>query len=274
MKLRSIVASAAVAASTISAPAMATPQGQFPDVEPTNWAYQAILNLKERYGCAEGFPDKTFRPGEPATRAQMAALTNHCLNNIAEFYTAADAKLAGALRAEYEPRVTALEVAAERKDLGVGNYAGLAFTGYSVNGTFDSEDYNAGATLTGRAKIYQWENNIAVSLRPELSFMDNNQTALGGAMTLDFPVGQRTLTDDSKVASWNVFGGVGIGGAIGGANGTYNMYGQDVDGYGVVGTEVSLSKNFVGFANVKLPFSDNSIDNYAPVGTVGAGFKF
>jgi len=68
MKLRSIVAGA-VAATSLAAPAMATPQGQFPDVQPTNWAYQAILNLKERYGCAEGFPDGTFRPGEPATRA-------------------------------------------------------------------------------------------------------------------------------------------------------------------------------------------------------------
>jgi hypothetical protein len=274
MKLRFIVANAAVAASTFAAPAMATPQGQFPDVQPTNWAYQAILNLKERYGCAEGFPDGTFRPGQPATRAQMAALTNHCLTNITEFYSAADAALAAALRAEYGPRLTALEVAAERKALGVGNYAGLAFTGYSADGTFDTDDYNAGVTLTGRAKVYEWKNNVAVSLRPELSFMDNNQTALGGAMTLDFPVGRRALSDGSKVASWNVYGGVGVGGVIGAADGTYNMYGEDVDGYGVIGTEVSLSKNFVGFANVKLPFSDNSVDNYAPVGTIGAGFKF
>ena len=274
MKLRSIVASAAVAASTMATPAMATPQGQFPDVQPTNWAYQAILNLKERYGCAEGFPDGTFRPGEPATRAQMAALTNHCLTNITQFFTAADAALAAALRAEYGPRLTALEVAAERRELGVGNYAGLAFSGYSTDGNPDGNDYTAGATLTGRARLYEWDNNVAVSLRPELSFMDNNQTTLGGAATIDFPVGRRTLTDGSTVASWNVYAGAGVGGAIGAADNTYNMYGENTDGYGVLGTEVSVSKNFVAFANVKFPFGDNSVDSYSPVGTVGAGFKF
>jgi len=26
--------------------------------------------------------------------------------------------------------------------------------------------------------------------------------------------------------------------------------------------------------NVKFPFSENSVDNYSPVGTIGAGFKF
>jgi hypothetical protein len=274
MKLRSIVASAAVAASTIATPAMATPQGQFPDVQPTNWAYQAILNLKERYGCAEGFPDGTFRPGEPATRAQMAALTNHCLSNIVEFYTAADAALAAALRAEYGPRLTALEVAAERKALGVGNYAGLAFSGYSTDGNPEGNDYAAGATLTGRARLYEWDNNVAVSLRPELSFMDNNETTLGGAATIDFPVGRRTLSDGSTVASWNVYAGAGVGGAIGAADNTYNMYGENTSGYAVLGSELSVSKNFVAFANVKFPFADNSVDNYSPVGTIGAGFKF
>ena len=273
MMIRSLIVGA-VAATSFTVPAMATTQGQFPDVQPTNWAYQAILNLKERYGCAEGFPDGTFRPGEPATRAQMAALTNHCLSNITQFYTAADAALAAALRAEFAPRLTALEVAAERKALGVGNYAGLAFSGYSTEGDVNTNDYTAGVTLTGRAKVYEWDNNVAVSLRPELSFMDNNQTTLGGAATIDFPVGRRTLTDGSKVASWHVYAGAGVGGAIGAADNTYNMYGENTEGYGVVGTEVSVSNNFVAFANVKFPFADNSVDNYSPVGTVGAGFKF
>lgn len=273
--IRSLIAGAIATASvSVSAPAMATPQGQFPDVQPTDWAYQAILNLKEKYGCAAGFPDGTFRPGEPATRAQVAALTNHCLANITQFYTAADAALAAALRAEFGPRLTALEVAAERKALGVGNYAGLAFSGYSTEGDVNTNDYTAGVTLTGRAKVYEWNNNVAVSLRPELSFMDNNQTNLGGAVTVDYPLGLRTLTDGSKVASWNAFAGLGLGGAIGAADRTHNMYGENTDGYAVVGSEISVSENFVAFANIKFPFSDNSVDNYSPVGTIGAGFKF
>lgn len=275
MKINSILVGAVAATSTFFAsPSMATPQSQFPDVEPTNWAYQAILSLSARYGCAYGYPNGTFVPGRPASRAELAALTNHCLDNITKFMNDADAKLAADLRAEFDPRLTALEVAAERKELGIGNYAGLAFSGYSTNGDVNADDYNAGVTLTGRARVYEWESNVAISLRPELSFVDNNQTTLGGAVTVDYPVSTQTLMDGSKVSSWNVYGGAGVGGAIGSAEGTYNMYGQDIDGYGVVGTEISVSNNFVAFANVKFPFSENSVDNYSPVGTIGAGFKF
>ncbi|TVS06454.1 MAG: S-layer homology domain-containing protein, partial [Cyanobium sp. PLM2.Bin73] len=34
---------------------------QFPDVRPTDWAYQALSNLIERYGCVAGYPDGTFK---------------------------------------------------------------------------------------------------------------------------------------------------------------------------------------------------------------------
>ena len=44
MKIKSIVVGAVVASSMV-APAFATPNRQFSDVSPTNWAYQAIVNL-------------------------------------------------------------------------------------------------------------------------------------------------------------------------------------------------------------------------------------
>ncbi|MGB5134756.1 MAG: S-layer homology domain-containing protein, partial [Prochlorococcaceae cyanobacterium] len=34
---------------------------QFSDVRPTDWAYQALSNLIERYGCVAGYPDGTYR---------------------------------------------------------------------------------------------------------------------------------------------------------------------------------------------------------------------
>ena len=96
---------ALVGALTLGAvsPVMAAPAvtGQFPDVAPTNWAYQAVLNLRERYGCTVGFPDGTFRPGDNATRAQMAALVNHCLDNITTYVDEKDSALAAALRSEF-----------------------------------------------------------------------------------------------------------------------------------------------------------------------------
>ena len=34
---------------------------QFSDVQPTDWAYQALSNLIERYGCVAGYPNGTYR---------------------------------------------------------------------------------------------------------------------------------------------------------------------------------------------------------------------
>ncbi|MGF1589609.1 MAG: S-layer homology domain-containing protein [Pleurocapsa sp.] len=34
---------------------------QLSDVRPTDWAYQALQSLAERYGCISGYPDSTYR---------------------------------------------------------------------------------------------------------------------------------------------------------------------------------------------------------------------
>ncbi|MEB3163391.1 MAG: S-layer homology domain-containing protein, partial [Prochlorothrix sp.] len=34
---------------------------QLSDVRPTDWAYQAVRSLVERYNCVAGYPDGTFR---------------------------------------------------------------------------------------------------------------------------------------------------------------------------------------------------------------------
>ncbi|MCP9801576.1 iron uptake porin [Synechococcus sp. RedBA-s] len=57
---------------------------QFSDVQPTEWAYQALSNLIERYGCVAGYPDGTFRGKQPLSRWEAAALLNACLDRITE----------------------------------------------------------------------------------------------------------------------------------------------------------------------------------------------
>ncbi len=57
---------------------------QFSDVQPTEWAYQALSNLIERYGCVAGYPDGTFRGKKPLSRWEAAALLNACLDRITE----------------------------------------------------------------------------------------------------------------------------------------------------------------------------------------------
>jgi hypothetical protein len=57
---------------------------QFSDVRPTDWAYQALSNLIERYGCVAGYPNGTFTGGQAMTRYEAAALLNACLDRITE----------------------------------------------------------------------------------------------------------------------------------------------------------------------------------------------
>jgi hypothetical protein len=57
---------------------------QFSDVRPTDWAYQALSNLVERYGCVAGYPNSTFGGGSSMTRYEAAALLNACLDRVTE----------------------------------------------------------------------------------------------------------------------------------------------------------------------------------------------
>jgi hypothetical protein len=57
---------------------------QFSDVKPTDWAYQALSNLIERYGCVAGYPDGTYRGQKAMTRFEAAALLNACLDRVTE----------------------------------------------------------------------------------------------------------------------------------------------------------------------------------------------
>jgi hypothetical protein len=57
---------------------------QFSDVKPTDWAFQALSNLIERYGCVAGYPNGTYKGGQAMTRFEAAALLNACLDRITE----------------------------------------------------------------------------------------------------------------------------------------------------------------------------------------------
>ena len=57
---------------------------QLSDVKPTDWAYEALQSLVQRYGCISGYPDNTFRGDRPLTRYEFAASLNSCLNQIGQ----------------------------------------------------------------------------------------------------------------------------------------------------------------------------------------------
>ena len=55
---------------------------QLRDVSPTDWAYEALRSLVDRYGCISGFPDNTYGGNRPLSRYEFAAGLNSCLNQI------------------------------------------------------------------------------------------------------------------------------------------------------------------------------------------------
>ena len=61
-----------------------TSVSQLSDVQPTDWAYQALSNLVERYGCVAGYANGTFGGGRAMTRYEAAALLNACLDRVTE----------------------------------------------------------------------------------------------------------------------------------------------------------------------------------------------
>ncbi|MFN9989057.1 MAG: iron uptake porin, partial [Cyanobacteriota bacterium] len=55
---------------------------QFSDVRPTDWAYQALSNLIERYGCVAGYTNGTYKGAQAISRYEAAALLNACLDRV------------------------------------------------------------------------------------------------------------------------------------------------------------------------------------------------
>ena len=288
--IKSFIA-AGVAASTMVAPAMAqvTSVSQLSDVQPTNWAYQAISDLVSRYGCVAGFPNGTFQPGEPATRAEMAALVDACLNRISEFQNAADAQLAAALKAQSAQwagtQAEVAELVAERdaKNNGVGNYVGLgvALNKQGVDGNgYEATRTISGGTLQGRYVVTE-KFGGDISLRPYLNAAagpnGNIGTAGGATVSYDYSIAQR-----GGVSAANIYGGVGY--QVPFVNNSEANYQSAIGERGqvvfVLGTEGRITDSLVGFADIKFPTTNagnaygGSNAPYSPVFTTGLGFKF
>jgi len=289
--IKSIFA-AGVAASTLVAPAMAqvTSVGQLTDVQPTEWSYQAISNLISRYGCVAGYPNQTFKPGQPATRGELAALVNACVDRISEFQNAQDAQLAAALKAQAakwagtEAKVDAIQASIDAKNNGVGNYIGL---GVALNkqgvdgGGYTADRTISGGTLQARYAVANNKFGGDKSIRPYLNAAagpnGNIGTAGGALVSYDYSIAKR-----GGVSSANIYGGVGY--QVPFVNNSEANYQSAIGDRGQVvfalGTEARLTNSLTGFAQLLFPTTNagNAYGGegaaYSPVFATGLGFKF
>ena len=81
------------AAKPANSMAQVTSVSQLSDVRPTDWAFQALQSLVERYGCIAGYPDRTYRGNRALTRYEFAAGLNACLERVNELIAASTADL-------------------------------------------------------------------------------------------------------------------------------------------------------------------------------------
>jgi hypothetical protein len=93
-----------------------TSVSQLSDVQPTDWAFQALQSLVERYGCIAGYPDGTFKGNRALSRFEFAAGVNACLDQLtrqvgaatANFVTKDDLAILQRLQEEFAAELTAL----------------------------------------------------------------------------------------------------------------------------------------------------------------------
>ena len=93
-----------------------TSVSELSDVKPTDWAFQALKSLVERYGLIAGYPDGTFRGNRALTRYEFAAALNATLDrlnqqiatNNANFISREDLEILRRLQAEFDGELASL----------------------------------------------------------------------------------------------------------------------------------------------------------------------
>jgi hypothetical protein len=284
--IKSFIAAGILTAGTV-APVVAAP---LTDVAATNWAFAAIESLNAKYGCIAGYPNGTFKPENYATRSEMAALVNACVDRISEFQDAKDAQLAAALKAQAaqwagtQAQVAKIQAGIDAKNNGVGNYlgAGVLLNKQGVNGNGYTENRTvSGGVIQGR---YAVTNALGgeLSVRPFVNFAGSPAGqigAAGGALaSYDYSLA-KTAAGVSKA---NLYAGVGY--QVPFVNNTLSNYQSAIGEKGQVvlalGVEGRLTNSLVGFADLKFPTTNaaNSYGatggTYSPVFSTGLGFKF
>jgi hypothetical protein len=73
--------------------AQVTSVSQLKDVSPTDWAYEALRSLVERYGCIVGYPDRTYRGNRSLSRYEFAAGLNACMQQMERLIASSEAVL-------------------------------------------------------------------------------------------------------------------------------------------------------------------------------------
>ena len=173
--MKKILALAAVAALTAGVSAYAA--NPFSDVTPSDWAYQAVVDLSEQ-GVVEGYPDGTFKGERNITRYEMAQIIARMLAKEDQLNAEQRATL-DKLAGEYADELANLGVRVSNLEKKVGNlyWSGDARMRYQDN-AIDAAD--------------GWNGRIRINVKGQV----NDSTYVQGRMTsnMDFKGDQQANT--------------------------------------------------------------------------------
>ncbi|NJN08306.1 MAG: iron uptake porin [Richelia sp. RM1_1_1] len=184
--------------------AQVTSVSQLSDVQPSDWAFQSVQSLVERYGCIAGYPDGTFKGNRALTRYEFAAGLNACLERITQLIAAgttvpeADTEAIDRLSEEFNDeligivdRINGLDARAAKIEANqfstTAKLKGEAL--FAVSDSFGGQDgKDTNTVFTNRVRLgisssFNGKDNLSLRLQarntPSIKDGDTNMTRLG-----------------------------------------------------------------------------------------------
>jgi hypothetical protein len=258
-----------------------TSVSQFSDVRPTDWAFQALQSLVERYGCIVGYPDKTYRGNRALSRYEFAAGLNACLDKIQELIAAAtadfvrkeDLEVVKRLQEEFAGELAALRGRVEALEVRTATLEKQQFsTTTKLNGEVIfgiADTFGDRAVRTGNDAFL---GGVTAANRADLED-DRTETIFGNRVRLNFDAsftGRDRLRTRLQAQNLTPFSG-----AFTGTNGTRLSF----DGAG--SNEVTIDELYYRFPvgqNLRIQidatnneFYDGLVSSLSPFESSGAG---
>ncbi|HBB33438.1 MAG TPA: S-layer protein [Cyanobacteria bacterium UBA8803] len=108
--------------------AQVTPVSQLRDVQPKDWAFEALKYLAERYDCIAGYSDLTFRGNRAITRYEFAAGLVACLERLPYLATPEDLLIGQRLQQEFASELATLAVRVDSLEDRTGQLESVQFS--------------------------------------------------------------------------------------------------------------------------------------------------
>jgi hypothetical protein len=146
---------------------------QLRDIKSTDWAFQALQSLMEKYGLFTGYPDNTFRGERVLTRYEFAVVLQKAtirINQNLNSLTLEDLTTLQRLQREFAPQLTLLRGRINNLEQRVTN---LTNDSFSTTTTLDGEVIFALSGVEGSNKANEdddIDNNLTLGNRVRLNF--------------------------------------------------------------------------------------------------------